>query len=235
MKTQAIAILSAISLICCHQSFAKQVFDSKEACIVNLKTDSTCFCKIRSLHPTQMTVGIKGMKDKRDELKEMGPDKLEKYEKNHPEPTVIGPGGDLYIIDHHHLALALQEAGNDSTYCHIEANFSHLSQNEFWANMEEKKWVYPYDNGQGPFPFSQLPSSVEQLRDDPYRSLAGAVRDAGDFDKTDAPFAEFLWADFFRSRINSKDVEEHFKDAVKSAGKLAHSDEANKLPGFKSH
>jgi hypothetical protein len=33
-----------------------------------------------------------------------------------------------------------------------------------------------------------IPTAFEKLRDDPYRSLAGEVRDAGGFAKSDAPF-----------------------------------------------
>ena len=58
---------------------------------------------------------------------------------------------------------------------------------------------------------------LEGLRDDPYRSLAGYVRNAGGFEKTPTAFAEFLWADFFRPRVEIGSTRADFEVAVKKA------------------
>jgi hypothetical protein len=71
------------------------------------------------------------------------------------------------------------------------------------------------------------------LLDDPYRSLAGYVRDAGAYEKTPTAFAEFLWADFFRPRILVGNTRPEFHQSVDSAVKLATSSEAAHLPGYK--
>ena len=55
-----------------------------------------------------------------------------------------------------------------------------------------------------------------QLKDDPFRSLAGELRRAGGFAKETTPFSEFLWADFFRRKIKRKAVEADFSAAMES-------------------
>ncbi len=190
-------------------------------------------CKIKDLHPTQLAVGMEEVRGKENKFKKMSTSELDQYEKDNPEPTVAGPGGILYIIDHHHLARALSELRVTATYCVKTADFTGLSPEAFWQNMEAKKWVYMYDeNGNGPRPYSELPATVDGLRDDPYRSLAGAVRKAGGYDKTDKPFAEFQWADFFRIKFERNIVENDFDKCVKKAVKIAKSHEAAALPGY---
>ena len=196
-------------------------------------SDQVFKCRIDELHPTQLAVGMEEVREKEHKFKKMDGNELEKYEKENPEPVVAGPGGTLYIIDHHHLALALSEIGVNKTYCTEEADYSSLGTSAFWAKMDEKKWVYAYDEyGVGPRPYSQIPSNVTGLKDDPYRSLAGAVRSAGGYDKTDKPFAEFKWADFFRNQFSRKDLNNDFDGCVKKAVKLAHSSAASDLPGY---
>ncbi len=191
-------------------------------------------CSPAGLHPTQLAVGMDEVRKKTEELRKLTGKELEKYEKKNPEPTVKGPGGTLYIIDHHHLALALLTAGAAMTYCTEAADYSGLEAADFWVKMEDNKWVYTYDeNGLGPLPYSELPASVGALKDDPYRSLAGAVRKAGGYAKTDKPFAEFKWADFFRDKFTRKILESDFGGCVKKAVKIAHSSAAAGLPGYR--
>ena len=77
-----------------------------------------------------------------------------------------------------------------------------------------------------------IPKSVVELKDDPFRSLAGELRRAGGFAKDTTPFSEFLWADFLRRRMKRKLVEKQFRAAVNEALKLAKSQEAHYLPGW---
>jgi hypothetical protein len=190
-------------------------------------------CKVDGLHPTQLAVGMEEVKEKEHKFKKMDGNELEKYEQDNPEPVVAGPGGALYIIDHHHLARALMDIGVNKTYCTQMADYSRLMAPAFWKKMEEKKWVYTYDEyGNGPRPYSEIPDTVGGLKDDPYRSLAGAVRSAGGYEKTDAPFAEFKWADFFRDKFSRKDLINDFDHSVNKAVKIAHSPAASALPGY---
>jgi hypothetical protein len=73
---------------------------------------------------------------------------------------------------------------------------------------------------------------VADLIDDPFRSLAGALRRVGGYAKETMPFSEFLWADFLRRRMKRKDIERDFEAAVDQALSLARSEEADYLPGW---
>jgi hypothetical protein len=75
---------------------------------------------------------------------------------------------------------------------------------------------------------------LEKLVDDPYRSLAGYVRDAGAYEKTPTAFAEFVWADFFRRSIAVEDLKTDFHAAVQRAVTLAKGKLALGLPGSKA-
>jgi hypothetical protein len=132
---------------------------------------------IHRLRPTQITVGMIEVHDKRDKLLSLNKTERQEFLAAHPIPAVWGPDGNLYITDHHHLGRACSE----------------------------------------------------KLIDDPYRSLAGYVRDAGGFAKTPTAFAEFLWADFFRPRVRIGPTRPEFDQSVEAAMKLATSSEAAHL------
>ncbi|KAF1019003.1 MAG: hypothetical protein GAK37_03752 [Pseudomonas sp.] len=65
-----------------------------------------------------------------------------------------------------------------------------------------------------------------------YRSLAGMLRTAGGYAKDATPFSEFLWADFFRSRIGSDLIGQLNNRLLSKAMVLARSQEARYLPGW---
>ena len=81
-------------------------------------------------------------------------------------------------------------------------------------------------------PFKDLPKSIKDMKDDPYRSLAGVLRRAGGFAKDTTPFSDFLWADFLRRRIKRRAVEKDFDATLDQALKLAKQEEAGYLPGW---
>ncbi|MFA5161306.1 MAG: ParB/Srx family N-terminal domain-containing protein [Elusimicrobiales bacterium] len=190
-------------------------------------------CDMADLRPTQISVGMKEVKKKARKLAELGKQELRGFEKENPEPAVLGPKGKYYIVDHHHLARALFEAGADSTYCSIIADFSEYDKDAFWNEMSARRWVYPYDENGHLRPYSDIPKHIQGLKNDIYRSLAYFVRKAGGYDKSDRPFAEFRWADFFRSRISRGELEDDFDGSVEKAVELAHSPQARELPGYR--
>lgn len=189
---------------------------------------------ILSLRPTQMAVGRQEVRRKRDEWKTKTDTErnLEKFLAGHMVPTIIGPAGDHYLIDHHHLALALLEEGVESVFVTVVANLSRLPADHFWTVMDFKGWTHPYDGKGRRRPYADLPKTVKDLDDDPYRSLAGELRFNGGYAKDSTPFAEFLWADFFRSRIKAKTIVGDFDAAVAEALKFAKTGEADYLPGW---
>ena len=189
---------------------------------------------IDDLRPTQITVGIREVKEKRKRWRalatkaKVGGEFLGK----HMIPVVLGPKGRNYVVDHHHLARALHEEGvKEVAVTHI-ANLSELDQDAFWRVMDNRSWMHPFDSRGERRQYKDIPKSVADLVDDPFRSLAGELRRAGGFAKDTTPFSEFLWADFLRRRMKRKSVERDFPLAIKQAKKLAKSKDANYLPGW---
>ena len=98
--------------------------------------------------------------------------------------------------------------------------------------MDNRNWMHPFDAKGRRRHYRDIPKSVVELVDDPFRSLAGELRRAGGFAKDTTPFSEFLWADFLRRRMKRKEVERDFDHAVEEALELAKSDAADYLPGW---
>jgi hypothetical protein len=189
--------------------------------------------EIHRLRPTQITVGMIEVEDKRAKLEGLKKHEQRDFLEAHPIPAVWGPDGKLYITDHHHLGRAASEAGVDSGFFCIEDDYSKLPIAQFWPKMNAVRWAHPIDQNGKRCPYADIPDHLEKLRDDPYRSLAGYVRDGGGYDKTPTAFAEFAWADFFRPRVIIGPTRADFNDAVKKALVLASSHEAANLPGYK--
>jgi len=187
---------------------------------------------IVSLRPTQITVGLGEVAEKRRQWARRGMEKAADYLGRHAIPTVIGPKGRHFIIDHHHLARALYDEGQESVLVSVQSDLSGLSKRAFWAVLDSRGWSHPYDAEGRLRDVDDLPSSVAKLTDDPYRTLAGALRRAGGYAKVAVPFAEFLWADFLRERIAVKRLKDDFDAALKKALALSAKLEASYLPGW---
>ena len=67
--------------------------------------------------------------------------------------------------------------------------------------MDNSGLVHPFDEDGKRRAYSDIPKSIEDMKDDPFRSLAGALRRKGGYAKDTTPFSEFLWADFLRRRF----------------------------------
>jgi len=66
---------------------------------------------ILTLRPTQMTVGMREVEDKRKRFREEQSKKQREMIGKHMIPVVVGPDERLYVVDHHHLARALHDEG----------------------------------------------------------------------------------------------------------------------------
>ena len=114
----------------------------------------------------------------------------------------------------------------------VVANLSKLDRDAFWTVMDNRNWMHPFDADGRRRHYRDIPKSVTELIDDPFRSLAGELRRAGGFAKDTTPFSEFLWADFLRRRMKRKEVERDFDRAIEQALQLAKSTDADYLPGW---
>ncbi len=187
---------------------------------------------LHRLRPTQITVGMIEVHDKRAQLLALKETEQQEFLTAHPIPAVWGPDGRLYITDHHHLGLAAEEAGVDTGFFLVEEDFSKLAIADFWPRMQAANWVHAIDQNGARCTVQDIPDHLDKLLDDPYRSLAAYVRNAGGYEKTAAAYAEFQWADFFRPRIAICKTRTQLQQSLESAVKLATSSEAAHLPGY---
>jgi len=188
---------------------------------------------ILSLRPTQMTVGMREVKEKRKRFREReSTKKQDELIGKHMIPVVVGPDERYYVVDHHHLARALHDEGIKDILVAVIGDLTMVGKDAFWGVMDNKRWVYPYDTKGERRHFKDLPKSIPDLKDDPFRSLAGELRRAGGFAKDTTPFSEFLWADFLRRQMSRKLVEDNFTRAMDKALELAKSQDAIYLPGW---
>ena len=69
------------------------------------------------------------------------------------------------------------------------------------------------------------------MTDDPYRSLAWLVREAGGYKQLDTPFQEFAWTEYLRKHmvIGGKP---NWKKLTEGGVKLARAEAARGLPGW---
>ncbi|AYM62333.1 chromosome partitioning protein ParB [Agrobacterium fabrum] len=187
---------------------------------------------IDKLRPTQIAVGFREVELKRKEWRETRKKDGDDFLGNHIVPVVAGPKDRAYLIDHHHLVLALSKEGVEHVLTSEVAKFSHLGKDEFWSVMDHRNLIYPFDaQGLRRQP-GDIPKNIHDLEDDPFRSLAGALRMAGGYAKVIIPFSEFGWADFLRRRIDRDLLSDSFDEALAEAMKLAKSGEARHLPGW---
>jgi hypothetical protein len=184
------------------------------------------------LRPTQMTVGLAEVAIKRREWAAL--DKKERREALQQQvfPAVLGLKQRYYIIDHHHLGLALIEEHVHHVWIAVQDDLSWLTPDVFWRVMEFRAWAHPFDARGLRRDCREIPRRLTQLHDDPYRSLANRVHAAGGYAKSVLPFAEFMWADFFRARISAGKVRRRAPLAVREGVKLARSASARYLPGW---
>ena len=187
---------------------------------------------IDDLRPTQITVGMREVEAMRKAWRARQGDKAAEFLGRHMIPVIVGPRDRYYVIDHHHLARALHEEGVEKVFVTVIANLRLLERASFWFVLDNHNWMHPFDDEGRRRRYEDIPTSVRDLVDDPFRSLAGELRRAGGFAKDTTPFSEFLWADFLRRRMRRKFVEKDFGGALKQALKLARTEDADYLPGW---
>ena len=187
---------------------------------------------IADLRPTQITVGMREVEAKRKHWKQHAEGKKADFLGKHMIPVIWGPKGHYYVIDHHHLSLALHREGVKDIAITVVADLRRLSDDAFWINLDNRGWMHPFDAKGRRCEYEAIPKKITGLVDDPFRSLAGELRRLGGFAKDTTPFSEFLWADFLRRQLKRKAVEADFDGALEKALKLAKSGDADYLPGW---
>ncbi|MGN8109049.1 ParB-like protein [Paraburkholderia sp. 22098] len=187
---------------------------------------------IDRLRPTQVTHGLREVEEKTRFYQSLSGHDLDMAIAEKPVPIVLGPQEEPYVIDHHHVAAALWQADIASVPVVLIRDLSTCSPAEFWLTLENNRWTFPYDQRGQRVSFADMPLHVWEMIDDEFRSLAASVRDAGGYQRTSVPLAEFRWADFFRHRLPLPADSSEYAALVQRAVELAKSQAALGLPGY---
>ena len=189
---------------------------------------------LSTIRPTQVTVGYIEVQEKRKEWESLAKSERKQLIDAHWFPSILGPSGQYFIVDHHHLGLALHQEGHEKVRLTVLEDLSWLELDLFWRVMEFKRWVHPFDAKGARVSFQKIPKSIAELKDDPYRSLVGLIRKRGGFAKDETPYSEFLWADYFRDKIQLKLIQSSMEQAIELGLGIAKLPQARYLPGWVS-
>ena len=116
-----------------HQGFQLQLQRSH----VPTRKSKLIRVPLEDLRPTQMAVGMRAVAAKREKVERRARSrrKLKCFLEERPIPAVLGPGEDFFIIDHHHLSLALLKSDVEEAWVDVIADFSHLPRKRFLRQM----------------------------------------------------------------------------------------------------
>src|ERR1700722_5272953 len=101
---------------------------------------------VSELRPTQMTVGMREVEDRRKRLRAHRKKEGERFFERHMIPVVLGPKQRHYVVDHHHLARAFEDEGIEDIFTTVLADLSKLDQDAFWIVLDNRGWMHPFDS-----------------------------------------------------------------------------------------
>lgn len=128
---------------------------------------------IKDLRPTQITVGLREVAEKRKQWRGEKGKKGGEFLGRHMIPVVLGPNRRNYVIDHHHLARALYEEGVKDILVTVVSDLSALDKEAFMVVLDNRGWMHPFDDQGKRQDYAAIPKGIKDLADDPFRSLAG--------------------------------------------------------------
>ena len=196
--------------------------------------------KVLELKPMQIPAGMYEVQDKARDVRDMKKKEVENWLREKSVPILEDYKARKRPVDHHHEARSTWEADYDEVYTHhyfddaLHRKIKGLSRDEFYAVTRAMGLFYDRDQyGAGPHDPNHLPEDVRGMADDPFRSVAWQVRKRGGYEKSDEPFAEFQWAQYFRERLKTYPTRADFEKAVVEAMRLVHDAAAKNLSGYK--
>jgi hypothetical protein len=192
-------------------------------------------CNIPDLHPTQFAVGMRQVGEQKANFqRQIQAGTFQQV----PIPVVRGPNGITYLIDGHHQTRCLWELKQFNAKCEVKRDWSQKPLKEFWKLMVDNKFAFLKSPKFISQHWNKLPTSIAGVVDNAHRSLAGYARGHA-FDRTNVPFAEFFWGEFFfRNGIRASDIQANWDATLKRAIEMALTPRAAQhkpaLPGLKS-
>jgi hypothetical protein len=192
-------------LFACGAAWAKSVPSDYPPCA----TPATLgLCSMSSddvrIQPTQALLGMQEVSCKTAHYASMSSSDLQQYWGKHIVPAVAGSGGGIFVTDHHHSIRALQLAKRADpqdrlVVMNVSATIPASTLDEFWSGMLQANLLWLQDDRfHIPMNPNLLPASLSRMVNDPYRSLAWAVRNNGGYGAVDDPFQDFLYAELMR-------------------------------------
>lgn len=181
-----------------------------------------------------MTVPLACVEQKRAQLRAARGRQLRDFLTWHVMPAVLGPDLAVYLIGDHHVARALADEQVEICYVVLERDMSRVARSAFWISMERAGWVYPVDEHGRRRAFNNIPRTLAELKDDPYRSLVADMRDYGGIEQNIDVAAEYAWAGFLRQQVPPQLVASDYAQARSLALMHVRSPAASRLPGWRS-
>lgn len=185
-------------------------------------------------------------------MTEDGKDAVVEFLKDHRGQVVVGPNKQLWLVDGHHRARALESLiKTDSRfkelpfYAKVIREWDELSPTEFEKAMKlgnkhgqvgEAPYVYLKDANGKTQSFKKLPKRLSSLKDFPYRGLAWMLKNEGLIEENEEiPFQEFLVAEYLQKHIKlpAKMTPKAYKKAFQEAVRLIEESEEGDFPGYK--
>ena len=121
--------------------------------------------KLKDLRPTQMTVGMREVERKRALWRDRERSGAGEFLGAHMIPAVLGPDGHHWLVDHHHLALALHLEGVEDILVTLVVKLERLPKKRFLAYMDARNWLHPYDEHGRRRDWKDLPRHLGKLAD----------------------------------------------------------------------
>ncbi len=133
--------------------------------------------------PTQMNEGFAEVGKKTAGFDLLTPSELQANLLTDIEPVVIGPNGQLYLLDGHHTFTALEDsiygASDPDVFVDVVANYSNLTEAQFFATMQSNNLLLPLNDGVpqtvNDATGSPIPTLLTELTNDPYRGLEYSI------------------------------------------------------------
>ena len=199
-------------------SSAFQAYDPSNASSIQPGPFALYSVAVNQILPTQMNEGFAEVDAKISGCNLVSPSNLQSTLLTDIEPVVIGPDGKLYLLNGHHTFTSLLEsnygASNPTVYVNVVANYSNLTESQFWTQMQAGNLVLPLNDGVPQTlnvnTGSPIPTSLTGLTNDPYRGLernilknkssvlfSGGATTPG-LDKMNGFYSDFIWAQAYR-------------------------------------
>ncbi len=199
-------------------SSAFQAYDPSNASSIQPGPFALYSVAVNQILPTQMNEGFAEVDAKISGWNLVSPSNLQSTLLTDIEPVVIGPDGKLYLLNGHHTFTSLLEsnygASNPTVYVNVVANYSNLTESQFWTQMQAGNLVLPLNDGVPQTlnvnTGSPIPTSLTGLTNDPYRGLersilknkssvlfSGGATTPG-LDKMNGFYSDFIWAQAYR-------------------------------------